>query len=86
MLTMINGTKWETPEEIETRYPHCKYLLTDFTDLNNLRGHLYAVSEDQDSFLPLCELSDRLMDEGIVCCIMGEYKEGMIGVLRELAG
>ena len=84
MLSMINGREIETPKEIESRYPKCKYILTDFTDLNDIRGHLYAVSDDAGTFNELCGLSDELADNGVNCCILGEYAEGgMIGVLRE---
>ena len=84
MLSIVNESSFETPGEIESRYPRCKYIFTGFTDLNDLRGHLYAVSDGADSFDELCGLSDQLADEGINCCIMGEYAEGgMIGVLRE---
>ena len=50
-----------------------------------MQGHLYAVSDGKDSFRELCELSDVLTDEGVICIIMGEYEEGgmMIGVQRE---
>ena len=76
MLSIINESSFETPGEIESRYPRCKYIFTGFTDLNDLRGHLYAVSDGADSFDELCGLSDQLADE--------EYAEGgMIGVLRE---
>lgn len=84
MLSMINGREIETPKEIESRYPKCKYILTDFTDLNDIRGHLYAVSDDTGTFNELCGLSDELADNGVNCCILGEYAEGgMIGVLSE---
>ena len=85
MLTMIKSNEIETPRHIEERYPHCKYILTDFRDVNNMQGHLYAVSTGKDSFHELCVLSDKLTDEGTVCIIMGEYEEGgmMIGVQRE---
>ena len=84
MITMIKSNKIETPKHIENRYPHCKYILTDFQDVNHMQGHLYAISSGKDSFNELCVLSDKLTDEGIVCIIMGEYEErGMIGVQRE---
>ena len=87
MLMTLNNNEWVTPQQIEAKYPHCKYLFTDFSDVNELKGHLYAVSDDRDSFIPLCRLSDELSEKGVVCCVMGEYQgEGMIGVLRESAG
>ncbi len=87
MLTTVKSTVWETPREIEEKHPNCKYILTDFSDVNDMRGHLYAVSNDRGSFLELCKMSDDLALQGIACCIMGEYQEGgMIGVLREFAG
>ena len=73
MLTIVKETATKSPIEIEHEHPNCKYLFIDFTDLNNLRGHLYAISEDIDSFESLCELSDQLTNEGITCCIMGDY-------------
>ena len=85
MLSIVKETEIETPQEIEKRYPHCKYLLRDFEDVNNMRGRLFAVSDGKDSFHDLCVLSDQLADEGVACIIMGEYEEGgmMIGVQRE---
>lgn len=85
MLNVLREDVFETPKEIEQRYPRCKYIFVDFTDLNNLRGRLYAVSDSASSYDELCALSNRLSDEGTNSCIMGEYAEGgMIGVQREL--
>ena len=67
MLKMIKSQEKKTPKEIETLYPNCKYILTDFSDLNNINGFLYAVSPDKESFLDLCEVSDELTDEGNWC-------------------
>ena len=88
MLKMINNPKIKTPEEIEKEYPKCMYILTDFTDINDMKGHLYAISPNKKSFGELCVLSDKLSDEGKVCIIMGEYDEGgiMLGVQREIEG
>ena len=87
MLKILQNTKLETPNEIEERYPQCKYILTDFDDLNDMKGHLYAVSPNKQSFLELCKLCDHLVDEGRVCIIMGEYEGSMmIGVQSEIKG
>ena len=88
MLKMIKNPKVKTPEEIEKEYPKCMYILTDFTDINDIKGHLYAVSQNKKSFRELCVLSDKLSDEGKTCIIMGEYDEGgiMLGVQREIKG
>lgn len=88
MLKMIKNTKMETPEEIEKEYPMCMYILTDFTDINDMKGHLYAVSPNKTSFRELCVLSDKLSDEGKNCIIMGEYDDegAMLGVQREIKG
>jgi len=88
MLKMIKKNKMETPEEIEKEYPKCMYILTDFTDINNMKGHLYAISQNQQSFHELCVLSDKLSDEGKTAIIMGEYDEEgiMLGVQREIKG
>ena len=86
MLKMIKNTQIETPEEIEKKYPMCMYILTDFTDMNDIKGRLYAVSPSKASFRELCVLSDKLSDEGKNSIIMGEYDEGgiMLGVQREI--
>lgn len=88
MLKLIRNQKIETPEEIEKEYPRCMYILTDFTDVNDIKGHLYAVSQNQASFSELCILSDKLSEEGKACIIMGEYDEGgaALGVQREVKG
>jgi len=72
MLKTLNSSKWETPDEIEAEYPDCKYIITDFSDVNDITGHLYAVSDDRDSFDMLCKISDELSSDGVTCCIMGE--------------
>ena len=86
MLKILQNNKIETPKEIEAKYPHSKYILTDFNDLSDMKGHLYAVSRDRQSFDELCVLSDKLSDEGKVCIIMGEYDTGgiMLGVQSEI--
>ena len=88
MLQMIKNPQIETPENIEKQYPGSMYILTDFTNVTDLKGHLYAVSHDKNSFEELCVLSDKLSDEGRNCIIMGEYDEGgiMLGVQREIKG
>lgn len=85
MLILIKSNKLQTPKSIEQEYPSCKYLFTDFTDVNDMIGHLYAVSEDKDSFREICALSDKLADEGIASIVMGDYNDGgmKIGVQRE---
>lgn len=85
MLILIKSDKLQTPKSIEQEYPHCKFLFTDFTDVNDMIGHLYAVSETKDSFREICELADKLTDEGVCSIVMGEYGDGgmKIGVQRE---
>ena len=85
MLKMIKNSDIRRPEEIEEKYPGCMYILTDFTDVNDMKGHLYAISYDKDSFQELCKLTDELSNSGKTCIIMGEYEEGgvLLGVQRE---
>ena len=51
-----------------------------------MKGHLYAISYDKDSFQELCKLTDELSNSGKTCIIMGEYEEGgvLLGVQREV--
>lgn len=84
MLKILKENELVRPSDIEKKYPNCKYIFTDFIDINNLKGHLYAISDSPDSYRELCDLSGKLSDQGVNSCIMGEYSEGgLIGVLRE---
>jgi len=51
MLKIIKNSKIETPEEIAKEYPKCMYILTDFTDINDIKGHLYAISPNKNLFV-----------------------------------
>ena len=52
MLKMIKNPKIKTPEEIEKEYPKRMYILTDFTDINDIKGHLYAISPNKNKASP----------------------------------
>ena len=43
MLKILDEKIRKTPENIEKEYPNCKYIITNFTDIQNMDGYLYCI-------------------------------------------
>ncbi len=43
MLKILDEKIRKTPENIEKEYPNCKYIITNFTDIQNMDGYLAQI-------------------------------------------
>ena len=85
MLKMIKDNKLVRPTEVEQKYKNCKYILTDFTNLQDIEGYLYCVSDSADSFKEICQVNYNLTKEGRESILMGSYNNGgALGVQYEI--
>ena len=85
MLEMVNDNKVWDPDEVERAYKNCKYILTDYTDLQDIRGHLFCVSKSRDSFRDIAKINYELSQKGVKSILMGSYNNGgAIGVQYEV--
>ena len=74
-----------TPKDIEEQYPDCKYLLVGFTDIENLSGYLYCISDSIETYKEICDKRREINKKGGDSIVLGHYKEGgMIGVQYEI--
>ncbi|MBR0092391.1 MAG: hypothetical protein IJP92_11895 [Lachnospiraceae bacterium] len=76
MLQILDEKERRTTDSIENQYKDCKYILTNYTDLEEPEGYLYCVSSSDDSFTELFDVADRLEDAHIPFIIMGSYNRG----------
>lgn len=76
MLTILNEESQKTPEEIESQYPNCKYILVNFGSIQDPKGNLYCISSSDDSYRKICEVADELSSKGIACMLSGSYNNG----------
>lgn len=71
MLRLLCEKIRRTPEDIETQYPNCKYILTDVIDVENVSGCLYCVSYNNETFEELCAIAETLKD----AIVFGSYNK-----------
>ena len=69
-----NNSEFEYKDDVIKKYPDCKVLLTDvdISDIEHIRGIVYAISRSADSFDEICELSDE-MGKKRLTMIVGSY-------------
>ena len=85
MLKMIENNKLVRPEDVENEYKNCKYIITDFSDLQNIEGYLYCVSDSADSFKEICKINYDLSGKGRKSILLGSYNNGgAVGVQYEV--
>ncbi len=85
MLTILDEKIKRTPEEVESLYPHSKYILLNYGSVQNPKGNLYCVSDSDDSFKDICNQIKKFSKEGIPCLVSGSYNNGGgIGVQYEV--
>lgn len=86
MLRILDEQKKREAEEIRGEYPNCKFLIIniDMTNLEELEGNLYCVSDSKISFHEICELSKKFTMQGVKNIVMGDYRDGgALGVQYE---
>ena len=87
MLKKISGNQILSLNTAREQYPKSKilFLITDMSDMSDIKGTVFMVSEDGTSFNELCHENDILKDQGQQTIIIGSYENGGgIGVQYEL--
>ncbi len=57
------------------------FVITDKSNMSDLEGYIYKISDSIDSFGDICSESDKLRDQGTDNVIIGDYYGGgRIGV------
>lgn len=85
MIDYKNSTKVEYIDDVRSQYPNCKVLITqvDLTDMENVKGIVYAISTSRDTYDLLCIEKGNLMQQGIMSMIIGSYGGFGVGIQYE---
>ncbi len=87
MLKKIDNNRILSINSAREQYPKSKilFLITDMSDMSDIQGTVFMVSEDNTSFNELCDENDKLKEQGKRTIIIGSYENGGgIGVQYEL--
>lgn len=87
MLKKINDTATISLNTARTRYPKSKliFIITDMSDMSDIKGNVFMVSDSDDSFDELCLEDQKLREKGLQTVISGSYENGgAIGVQYEV--
>ena len=87
MLKKIDNNRILSINSAREQYPKSKilFLITDMSDMPDIQGTVFMVSEDNTSFNELCDENDKLKEQGKRTIIIGSYENGGgIGVQYEL--
>lgn len=84
MLKKIDNNRILSINSAREQYPKSKILFL-ITDMSDIQGTVFMVSEDNTSFNELCDENDKLKEQGKRTIIIGSYENGGgIGVQYEL--
>lgn len=87
MLKKIDNSEVLSLNAARNQYPKSKvlFLISDMSDMSDIQGTIFMVSEDNSSFSELCDENDRLKEQGKQTIIIGSYENGGgIGVQYEM--
>ena len=87
MLKKVDNNRILSLNSAREQYPKSKilFLITDMSDMSDIQGTVFMVSDDNTSFNELCDENDKLKDQGKQTIIIGSYENGGgIGVQYEL--
>ena len=87
MLKRIDNNRILSLNSAREQYPKSKilFLITDMSDMSDIQGTVFMVSDDNTSFNELCDENDKLKEQGKQTIIIGSYENGGgIGVQYEL--
>ena len=76
MLNILDEKEIRTSESIENEYKHCKFILTDYSGLENPSGRLYCVSTSDESYREICRIANQFARQNIPSILMGSYDNG----------
>ena len=87
MLKKVDNNRILSLNSAREQYPKSKilFLITDMSDMSDIQGTVFMVSDDNTSFNELCDENDKLKEQGKRTIIIGSYENGGgIGVQYEL--
>jgi len=87
MLKKVDNSEVLSLNAARNQYPKSKvlFLISDMSDMFDIQGTIFMVSEDNSSFSELCDENDRLKEQGKQTIIIGSYENGGgIGVQYEM--
>ena len=87
MLKRIDDNRILSLNIARERYPKSKilFLISDMSNMSDIKGTVFMISEDGTSFNALCDENDRLREQGKQTIIIGSYENGGgIGVQYEV--
>ena len=87
MLKKVDNSEVLSLNAVRNQYPKSKvlFLISDMSDMSDIQGTIFMVSEDNSSFSELCDENDRLKEQGKQTIIIGSYENGGgIGVQYEM--
>ena len=78
MVKIIDSKEIITIDQARNKHTKSKaiFVITDMKDMTNMRGCIYAVSTDPDSFDELCDESIRLRKQNYQVIVIGSYGNG----------
>ena len=83
MLTQVENKEIQSLGTARAQYPKSKiiFVVSDMSDMSDLKGSVFMVSDDDESFDELCIEDRKLRDQGFLTIIAGSYENGgAIGV------
>lgn len=87
MLKKVDNSEVLSLNAARNQYPKSKvlFLISDMSDMSDIQGTIFMVSEDNSSFSELCDENDRLKEQGKQTIIIGSYENGGgVGVQYEM--
>ena len=87
MLKRIDDNRILSLNIAREQYPKSKvlFLISDMSNMSDIKGTVFMISEDGTSFNALCDENDRLREQGKQTIIIGSYENGGgIGVQYEV--
>lgn len=84
MLKKVDNSEVLSLNAARNQYPKSKVLFL-ISDMSDIQGTIFMVSEDNSSFSELCDENDRLKEQGKQTIIIGSYENGGgVGVQYEM--
>ena len=87
MLRMIDNSKELSLGAARAQFPKSKliFVITDMSNISDIKGIVFMVSDDDASFDELCREDAKLRKQGKQTIIAGSYENGgAIGVQYEV--
>ena len=78
MLKTVSDNTVMSINAVREQYPKSKilFIITDMTDMSDIQGTVFMISDDDGSFDELCSEDEKLRNEGKQTIILGSYENG----------